>query len=711
MNKTININLGGFPFTLDDIAYDLLDRYITSIKNHFAYSDSYQEIITDIEIRLGELLQEKTAAKQIVTTADVEFAIKIMGRPEEFGAESIDLPGEDIESNTNGPTEKSRPTRKLFRNMSDKKLGGVCSGLAAYFGIKNANWIRLAFLIFTTTGGFGIPLYIIMWIFIPEAKTSADYLAMKGEQVTVNNIAEYLEKEIHNFSSQLSDLTDDITGRFSGSEKKSFRAGGPAIDLEETIKTGAARLVSILKPLALIVGGFLLLCFAGIWISLIVGYVISMPFISYINSTSPLINFISSVNSFVILAVPLVFIVFWALRLVFKTPIHRSLRQSLLIFWLSNLICFIILGATTFKEYKNFGMQEIKQDLGGIKSDVVTIQSKEIDYSQGHIRFGDLRFGNDDKLEIAHDMRLNIYPAPNEVWSVTKKIKARGVDSKEAKTNASCIDYTIVPIDDRTLEIPSFFSINPDCKYRFQQVEVDLYVPVGKSIIIPQSLEWKLGQVRYDQNQMKDGWKYIAGKEYRMTEKGLICPNCTPEELKGYSEPEQYNYVSDGEIPDEALLQTTEDDRSIPAVKDKIWNVTFDKILSGGSDKYRFEKIELNVDQSTDSLIHIIRKFRYYGKRSTDNSQLENIYNYRQNGQEIIFSNVAFVPTNANVINPSIETTLLLPEGTKIRFDDSMNNFDGQIRFDKDEIPGSWRFVKNELLQMGAKGLKCINCN
>ena len=55
MNKTININLGGFPFTMDEMAFDLLERYISSIKNHFAYSDSYQEIITDIEIRLGEL--------------------------------------------------------------------------------------------------------------------------------------------------------------------------------------------------------------------------------------------------------------------------------------------------------------------------------------------------------------------------------------------------------------------------------------------------------------------------------------------------------------------------------------------------------------------------------------------------------------------------------------------------------------------------------
>ena len=129
MNKTININLGGFPFTMDEMAFDLLERYISSIKNHFAYSDSYQEIITDIEIRLGELLQEKTETKSIVTTADVEFAIKTMGRPEEFGAESIDLPGEDFDTSNQSKQSgrKTSSTRKLYRNIAEKKITKIKS--------------------------------------------------------------------------------------------------------------------------------------------------------------------------------------------------------------------------------------------------------------------------------------------------------------------------------------------------------------------------------------------------------------------------------------------------------------------------------------------------------------------------------------------------------------------------------------------------------
>lgn len=222
MNKTININLGGFPFTMDDDAYMLMERYLNAIKNHFAVSDSYQEIMSDIESRLGELLHDKVSSKAIVTTADVEHIIKIMGRPEEFGAEAIDLPGEGSDQGTSGDSIGTQRTRRLFRNLADKKLGGVCSGLAAYLGIKNANWIRLLFIILASSGGFGIPLYVIMWIFVPPAKTSADYLAMKGEDINIHNIAEFLETEIKHFSNQVTDFAQDISQQFSNKGKKSF---------------------------------------------------------------------------------------------------------------------------------------------------------------------------------------------------------------------------------------------------------------------------------------------------------------------------------------------------------------------------------------------------------------------------------------------------------------------------------------------------------
>ncbi len=708
MNKTININLGGFPFTIDDTAFELLERYMTSIKNHFAQSDSYQEIISDIEIRLGELLQEKTTSKAIVSTADIESVIKIMGRPEEFGAESIDLPGEDF-SSSDEVTDKGQKTRKLFRDRSNKYFGGVCSGLAAYLGIKNANWVRLAFIIFTTTGGFGIPLYIIMWIFVPEAKTSADFLAMKGKRVTVSNIAAYMEKEINNFSSQVSELSDDISKRFGGKGNKSFRAESTLADMESAFKSGTSRLGRILKPFGLILGGFLLLTFAFVWITSFVGFILALPLFNFINSTSPIINFLLSVNSFVIMVVPLVFIIFWALRLIFNTNVMKSIRQSLVVFWISNLICFIILSASTFREFKNYGVYESKQNLEALTSETISLEAITNDHTQGNFELGDLRMGKDDQLEIENDVNINIYPTTSSYWHYTKKVKSRGKDGKNAKDNADCILYSLLTPNDHTLQFPTYLTINKDCKYRFQQVEIDLYIPIGKSVTISDDLKWDLSNVTYDQNQMKDGWRMIPGKSYKMTEKGLNCTDCTPEELTVNMEPDNYLYVSTDDIPNNAILQSNESAQTFDVTQGSTWNLSFDKIMVVQNNTWKFNDIKLNVDLSPDAKIHLIRKMKFYGKDPVNQNDLDRIYNYRVTGQEIMLSNYGYIQNGKQIINPTIETTLLLPRGLKIHFDDTMNDYKGQVNFDK-SIDGGWNFVRSELLQMDSDGLKCLNC-
>lgn len=708
MNKTININLGGFPFTMDDDAYELLEKYMTSIKNHFAQSDSYQEIISDIEIRLGELLQEKITSKSIVTTADIESVIKVMGRPEEFGAESIDLPGEDFNRTDDGQS-KSAKTRKLFRDTTDKYLGGVCSGLAAFLGIKNANWIRLAFLIFATSFGFGIPLYIIMWIFVPEAKTSADFLAMKGKKVTVSNIADLMEKEFGNFSNQISDLKDDISQRISG-KTKSFREGGPLAEIENTFKSGASKLGRMLRPFGMLIGGILLLFFAFIWITSFVGYIFAIPLLSFVSSSSPIINFLLTINSFVIMIVPLVFIIFWALRLIFNTHVIRSIRQSLLVFWISNLICFIILGATTAREYKNYGSYETKQNIDNLTADVISLNGITADQSQGSFELGDLRLGKDEKLEIGNDVSINIYPAKTQYWTYTKRIKSRGKDAQNAKKNADCIEYSLLTPDDHTLNIPTYFTINKDCKFRLQDVEIDLYIPIGKSVTIADNLEWRLSNITYDQNQMPQGWKFISGRTYKMTPSGLNCADCTADDLANVSNPEEYEYIDQSDIPNNAVLQSTEADQSLSSDIEKIWIVSFDKIMSSGNGAVKFDDIKLNVDISSDNQIHIKRKFKFYGKTPVGSDALNQVFNFRVNNQDITFSNAGYIQKTANMYNPSVEVTLLLPKGSKIQFDDSMNKFAGQVKFDKKFNISGWNFVKGELLEMGADGLKCLNC-
>ena len=87
-----------------------------------------------------------------------------------------------------------KPGRKLFRDPMDKKVAGVCSGLAAYFGIEDPLWIRVAFAIGLFAGGIAVPLYFILMIAAPVAKTSADRLQMAGEPINIDTIAKKVEE-------------------------------------------------------------------------------------------------------------------------------------------------------------------------------------------------------------------------------------------------------------------------------------------------------------------------------------------------------------------------------------------------------------------------------------------------------------------------------------------------------------------------------------
>ncbi len=218
MNKIFNINLGGYPFTIDDDAYRVLDKYLSTIKRHFSTSDGCSDILTDIETRIAELFNEHLKGHPIVGLREVEKVIAIMGTPEEFGAAPED---DDIAENlheeykSKGGT-KFRPGKRLYRDKEDGVLGGVCSGMAAYLGIEDPLWLRLLFVLLFFAGGSGVLFYILSWIVIPQAKNSADRLAMKGEKINVSNIAKMVEEELNNLGDTIVEMTKD----FGASKKK-----------------------------------------------------------------------------------------------------------------------------------------------------------------------------------------------------------------------------------------------------------------------------------------------------------------------------------------------------------------------------------------------------------------------------------------------------------------------------------------------------------
>ena len=202
MNKTYTINLNGKVYHINDDAFEKLNVYLDNLKQRFSKEEGAQEIMDDIEARIGELFSERMRyGMQVVTLLDVDDIIGIMGQPEEIEQdeagficdeadkkESQSENKEDEKTNAE-QTVETKKVKRLFRDPDDMVIAGVCSGLGAYF--KLDPWVFRAVFIITCLLGLGSPIliYVVLWIIIPEATTVAQKLQMRGEQANVENIS------------------------------------------------------------------------------------------------------------------------------------------------------------------------------------------------------------------------------------------------------------------------------------------------------------------------------------------------------------------------------------------------------------------------------------------------------------------------------------------------------------------------------------------
>ena len=186
MKKTLTVNLGGTVYHIDEDAYVLLDNYLNNLKYHFRTEPDADEIVRDMENRIAELFSEYIShGQQVITIENVEEVIARMGKPEEINSESDS--STDADDSYRASDNGESPKRRLFRNPDDKILGGVVSGLAAYFGWDVA-WTRIVVLVCGIFLHGFILAYIIAWIIIPMARTATEKLQMKGEPVNMENI-------------------------------------------------------------------------------------------------------------------------------------------------------------------------------------------------------------------------------------------------------------------------------------------------------------------------------------------------------------------------------------------------------------------------------------------------------------------------------------------------------------------------------------------
>ena len=205
MDRVEKVSIGGYAFTLEENAFAATEAYLSELEKFYGSRPEGKEIMEGIEERFAELLLEKTGTTGVGTLSGVKAIIAVLGRPDELERESDDYEQRPPE---NTP-EEEKPKRRLYRDVSNKMIGGVCSGLAAYFKVDVAVVRILAALLLTLSlfGGFqhgtqvvslsAVMAYLVLWLCIPAAKTVRQRWELRGESGSVDEVRKNVEEGLH----------------------------------------------------------------------------------------------------------------------------------------------------------------------------------------------------------------------------------------------------------------------------------------------------------------------------------------------------------------------------------------------------------------------------------------------------------------------------------------------------------------------------------
>lgn len=343
MKKTVTVNLDKTIFNIDDDAYEILDAYLKSLNDHFAHEEGGQEILNDIESRIAELFKERLGyGMQVITRQEVSEVIAIMGRPDEIenpleGETSDETTGEknsgtdsnsdsDTTRNADTATESATPRRRrLYRDPDNRILGGVASGIAYYIGI-DVVVVRVILVLLLPLWASSIWIYLLLWICVPEARTTAQKLEMRGETPNVDNIRRAVEEEQGSSAPTGSALSHTLGEIFRGIFKVFF------------IGIGALIALSIIGALVTCIVSLLSLLFLG-------STAVVTPFISIFPGHIDVINghwelVLLTVSLLLTFGIPLYAI----LRLVLGSIFHWKSQSTALNIFLSVLWLLSLAG-------------------------------------------------------------------------------------------------------------------------------------------------------------------------------------------------------------------------------------------------------------------------------------------------------------------------------------------------------------------------------
>ena len=624
MKQVININFQGRVVPIEVSAYEILKSYIESLTRHFAAEEGKEEIINDIENRIGELFQERLKdGSTCITDDDVQAIIRSMGRPEDFetdntAAANAETYQQTHSSSTMGTSFASTAGRRLYRDENHKVLGGVCSGLANYFNI-DVVVVRIVFLVLFFTFGFGfvtyiilwiavpstatteigslrkkmyrdtddkwiggvcsglahyfginawIPrilfllpflsfifrfghwsrfddfpnvlshgfspgamlIYIILWLVLPEANSTAEKLEMKGEKVDMNSIKNSVMEEMKGVQQKAQKFGKEAAS-FAGEKGRAFGA-----EAGSAARRGSRSLGDIIVFIVKLFGYFILgtICFALI-IALFAGGFWAIGYF-------PLKDFVLSGGTQNVLAwgtliffiiAPMVGVITWIIRRLAKIRKgSRMLRFGFIALWIAGWVFVSFLLASIAHDFRSSSRiieQEVYLSNPGVQTLELTTLAPGQRYSRNN-RSNFEPFDNaDDDTAYIRNIEVHIARADNDSFRVTMTKLARGYKQNYADTLASLIQFNAMQKDSQ-LVIDKTIPVNKTDKFRNQRVIVTVYVPVGKKIYINRNVGWSY-EIKFDGPWSRDwediqfeniehGWE--EGEWYTMKADGLV---------------------------------------------------------------------------------------------------------------------------------------------------------------------------------------------
>ncbi|MBT9392663.1 PspC domain-containing protein [Hymenobacter sp. NST-14] len=641
MKKNISINLQGMIFHIEEDGYEVLSRYLTEVKAHFSGYRGHEEIVADIESRIAELFAARLSPlKQVITLDDVEAMTAKMGRVSDF--QTADEADEDEDllaaAVANGSAEgaytgysssyrsagavpppapeAATETKRLYRDMANRKIAGVAAGIAHYFTV-NPLWIRLGFvalalfkpiirgifdfdgdpdlqirgfglggfavlvyvvlwavlpkrydatpadedptfkklyrdtdngkvggvsaglaayfkidvvvvrilfLVGLFAGGFAFPLYIVLWILLPEAKTASDKLRMRGSAVTLSALDSNLRNNPYAAGSEHGTPNNRPVGMF----------------LEESFSNIRPLLNGLGSLIRAVVGGILILTGFSLLLAILIGLGVGVGLISSPDRMDfgPLepfllfndVSFWAVLSFFLLVAIPALSLLLTGLGLILRRSVlSRAANLTLLGLWLLGIVGSSVAGVRVSREFQRESEVTQTAALGGLTSSRLVLERRQL---------------NNDQWVDLDMIGIDSAQAPR----LERIISAKGATDSLARRNAATSTrHQARLLNDSTLSVDDHFTYQPSARLRDQQMQLRLLMPRDRTFRMTEEFaNWLNSDDFLNRREPYHPENYV----YRMRGNKLECLNCADADLRGSNDEDQ-NQDQDDENRDD----------------------------------------------------------------------------------------------------------------------------------------------------------------